>query len=53
MNDLFADTSGWGNYLDASQPFNTLAVRLVSQAPASGRRLVTTNYGLADRAKAG
>jgi len=48
MNDLFADTSGWASWLNRAEPFHGLAVSLVSQARNAGRRLLTTNYVLAE-----
>ena len=48
MNDVFADTSGWANALHRGQPFHALAVSVVSQVRANGRRLVTTNYVLTE-----
>ena len=48
MNDVFADTSGWGNALNRKEPFNALAVSIVRQVRLTGRRLVTTNYVLAE-----
>jgi len=48
MNDVFADTSGWGNALNRKEPFNALATQIVKQVRASGRRLITTNYVLAE-----
>ncbi|MBI1830251.1 MAG: type II toxin-antitoxin system VapC family toxin [Planctomycetes bacterium] len=48
MSDVFADTSGWGNGINTSEPFNTLAVRIVAKVSSSGRRLITTNYVLAE-----
>src|SRR5438132_11707586 len=47
MNDVFADTSGFGNALNRKEPFNALAARIVRQVRTSGGRLVTTNYVLA------
>lgn len=48
MNEIFADTSGWGCWLDRAESLNALAVGIVKQVHASGRRLVTTNYVLAE-----
>ena len=48
MNDLFADTSGWASWLNRAEPYHALAVSFVSQTRAAGRRLITTNYVLAE-----
>ncbi|MGO4884227.1 MAG: type II toxin-antitoxin system VapC family toxin [Bryobacteraceae bacterium] len=47
-SELFADTAGWANYLVGSQPFHTQAKELLVRANASGKRVVTTNYVLAE-----
>jgi len=44
MLEIFADTSGWGNLLDARQAFHLLAASLYRTARQQGRRIVTTNY---------
>jgi uncharacterized protein len=48
MSDVFADTSGWATWLSRREPFHATAVALVRQTRQSGRRLVTTNYVLAE-----
>jgi predicted nucleic acid-binding protein len=48
MADLFADTSGWGNLVDASQPYHDLTADLYVALRRQGRKLVTTNYILAE-----
>lgn len=44
MNDLFADTSGWGNLVDPRQTYHSLARGIYEAARQQGRKLVTTNY---------
>lgn len=48
MTDLFADTSGWGNLVDASQPYHALAAALYRMARQQGRKVITTNYVVAE-----
>lgn len=48
MADLFADTSGWGNLIDASQPYHALAANLYRAVRPQKRQVVTTNYILAE-----
>jgi predicted nucleic acid-binding protein len=48
MPDIFADTAGWGHLVDASQSFHSLAATVYRQARQEGRKLVTTNYILAE-----
>ncbi|MBO9369976.1 MAG: type II toxin-antitoxin system VapC family toxin [Chloroflexi bacterium] len=48
MAELFADTSGWGNLLDAAQPYHSLAVSIYRAARHEGRKVVTTNYIIAE-----
>jgi predicted nucleic acid-binding protein len=50
MNELFADTSGWGNLVDASQPYHLLATAIYRAARQEGRKVVTTNYVVAELA---
>jgi hypothetical protein len=44
MSDVFADTSGWGNYFIRTEPFYTTAKNLMQQWHTNGVRIVTTNY---------
>ena len=44
MTHLFADTSGWGNLVDLTQPYHTMAVTIYRTARQQGRKIVTTNY---------
>lgn len=46
LPELFADTSGWGHLLDATQPHHALASNLYRSTRQQGRRIVTTNYVL-------
>ncbi len=48
MPDLFADTSGWGNLIDVAQPYHELAARLYRLARQQHRKVVTTNYVIAE-----
>lgn len=44
MSILFVDTSGWGNLVDRSQPFHSLAASLYRIARQQNHRIITTNY---------
>lgn len=44
MTPIFADTSGWANILDRSQPFHPLAVQLYQIARQNRQKIITTNY---------
>jgi predicted nucleic acid-binding protein len=44
MAELFADTSGWGNLVDPTQPFHAVAAALYRSERQEGRKLITTNY---------
>ena len=48
MSELFADTSGWGNLVDPTQAFHSLAAGIYRAARQQARKLVTTNYILAE-----
>lgn len=48
MPDIFADTAGWGHLVDPSQLYHTLAATIYRVARQDGRKLVTTNYILAE-----
>lgn len=48
MPDLFADTSGWGNLIDSTQPYHPLAASLYRTARQQGRKVITTNYIIAE-----
>jgi predicted nucleic acid-binding protein len=48
MAELFADTSGFGNLADPTQPFHSLAASLYRTARIQKRKVVTTNYVLAE-----
>jgi predicted nucleic acid-binding protein len=48
MADLFADTSGWGNLIDSKQPYHSLAASLYREARSQGRKVITTNYIIAE-----
>ncbi len=44
MSDLFADTSGWGNLIDSTQPFHAQAATLYRTARQQNHKIITTNY---------
>lgn len=46
--DLFVDTAGWANIVDPRQPYHLLAAKLYREARQQGRKLVTTNYVVAE-----
>ena len=48
MPNIFADTAGWGNLVDTSQPYHSLAATIYRGARQDGRKLVTTNYIIAE-----
>ncbi len=50
MTKIFADTAGWGHLLDSAQPYHTQATTFYRSARQQGRRLVTTNYVIAELA---
>lgn len=43
MPNIFVDTSGWGNLIDVSQPFHTLAATLYRLARQQKHKIITTN----------
>ena len=48
MAELFADTSGLGTLADPTQPFHSVAASLYRTARNQKRKVVTTNYVLAE-----
>ena len=44
MQDLFADTSGWGHLIDPTQSFHIQAASHYRKTRQQGRKVVTTNY---------
>jgi hypothetical protein len=48
VTELFCDTSGWGNLVDPTQPFHTLATNLYRSARDHDRKVITTNYFISD-----
>ncbi len=46
MNEVFVDTSGWGNYFIRTEPFHTTAKNQMREWHTNGVRVVTTNYVL-------
>ncbi|HEX6121869.1 MAG TPA: hypothetical protein VFY89_01850, partial [Ktedonobacterales bacterium] len=47
-NDLFVDTAGWRYYLDRLSPLHQPIQDILRQAASQRRRLVTTNYIVAE-----
>jgi len=45
---IFADTSGLANLIDSKQPHHQLALKILGNVRMGGRRLVLTNYILAE-----
>ena len=50
MFDVFVDTSGWGNLVDAGQPLHTAAAAMYREARRERCKIVTTNYVVAELA---
>jgi predicted nucleic acid-binding protein len=50
MANLFVDTAGWGHLLDSTQKHHALAATVYRDARQQGRKLITTNYILAELA---
>lgn len=48
MPEWFADTSGWGNLFDMTQPYHVQMASLYRTARQQGQRFVTTNYILTE-----
>jgi predicted nucleic acid-binding protein len=48
MPDLFVDTSGWGHLVDSTQPYHPLAANVYRTARQQGRKVITTNYIIAE-----
>jgi len=48
MPDLFADTAGWGHLVDSTQAYHSLAASIYRGARQQGRRVITTNYVIAE-----
>jgi uncharacterized protein len=48
MPELFADTSGWGNLVDPTQPFHAQAASIYRTARRQAHKVVTTNYVLVE-----
>ncbi len=44
MPELFADTSGWGNLVDPTQPFHALAANIYRTSRQRSQKIITTNY---------
>jgi predicted nucleic acid-binding protein len=48
MNEIFADTSGWANYLVRTEPFHQTAKQLMQQWYKDHTHVITTNYVLSE-----
>jgi len=48
LPELFVDTSGWGNLVDASQQFHVQAAALYRHARDQRQKIFTTNYVIAE-----
>ena len=48
MNDVFVDTSGWANLLVKTEPFHRQTFAILHAAQRERRRVVTSNYILAE-----
>lgn len=48
MQDLFADTSGWGHLIDQTQCYHSMAANIYRMARQQGRKVITTNYIIAE-----
>jgi predicted nucleic acid-binding protein len=46
MNEVFADTSGWGNFFVRTEPFHLRSKNLMNQWHTKRFRIITTNYVL-------
>lgn len=44
MRHVFVDTAGWGNLVDSSQPYHSLAVSIYQAIRQQRDKLITTNY---------
>ncbi|MCX8062816.1 MAG: PIN domain-containing protein [Anaerolineales bacterium] len=44
MYHIFVDTAGWGNLVDPSQPYHSLAVNIYQTTRQQRNQLITTNY---------
>lgn len=48
VKEVFADTSGWAEFLVQTTPYHLLAKRLMQQWRTQGTRVMTTNYVLVE-----
>jgi predicted nucleic acid-binding protein len=48
MPGMLVDTSGWGNLVDSSQPYHSLASSLYRDARLREDRIITTSYILVE-----
>lgn len=50
MNEIFADTAGWGHLLDSAQDYHSLASEIYRSARLRGCRFITTSYVIVELA---
>lgn len=48
MNSLFVDTSGWASFFTKTEPAYPQAVQILTTAHQQNRRILTSNYILAE-----
>lgn len=48
VGSIFVDTAGWGAYVDERESQHRAVVDILQNSARQGRRLVTTNYVLAE-----
>ena len=48
MNEVFGDTSGWASFFVSTEAYHAEASELMTQWRQQNRRVVTTNYVLAE-----
>ncbi len=48
MSGVFIDTSGWANLFVKTEPYHERAVKLIHDVQAARRRIVTSNYVIAE-----
>lgn len=48
MAEVFADTSGWGNLIDPTEPFHAAAANVYRTARRQSHKIATTNFVIAE-----
>jgi predicted nucleic acid-binding protein len=48
MPDIFADTAGWGHFVDPSQAYHDRAATIYRRVRQEDRKCITTNYILTE-----